>query len=56
MKNGEEFDETEEQYKERLEKARQDEFIQSMKEYINSPDSDGELKEEAKRILEKYFN
>ena len=53
---GEKFKETEEQYKERLEKARQDEFIQSMKEYINSPDSDGELKEEAKRILEKYFN
>lgn len=47
--------ETDDEYKERIEKARQDEFIQSLNEYINSPDSDEELKEEAKRILEKYF-
>ena len=47
--------ETDDEYKERIEKARQDEFIQSLNEYINSPESDGELKEEAKRILEKYF-
>jgi len=48
-------DETDDEYKERIEKARQDEFMQSLNEYINSPDSDGELVEEAKRILEKYF-
>lgn len=48
-------DETDDEYKERIEKARQDEFMQSLDEYINSPDSDEELKEEAKRILEKYF-
>lgn len=47
--------ETDDEYKERIEKARQDEFMQSLDEYINSPDSDEELKEEAKRILEKYF-
>lgn len=48
-------DETDDEYKERIEKARQEEFMQSLNEYINSPDSDGELVEEAKRILEKYF-
>lgn len=48
--------ETDDEYKERIEKARQDEFIESLNEYINSPDSDEALKEEAKRILEKYFN
>ena len=47
--------ETDDEYKERIEKARQDEFIQSLNEYINSPDSDGELVEEAKKILKKYF-
>lgn len=47
--------ETDDEYKERIKKARQDEFMQSLDEYINSPDSDGELVEEAKRILEKYF-
>lgn len=52
---GEEFEETDEEYEKRLEQARQDEFVQSMTEYINSPSSDGELKEEAKKILEKYF-
>lgn len=49
-------DETDEDYKKRVEQARQNEFMQSLNEYINSPDSDGELKEEAKRILEKYFS
>ena len=48
-------DETDEEFKERLEKARQDEFIQSMNEYINSSESDVALIEEAKIILEKYF-
>lgn len=48
-------DETDDEYKERIEKARQDEFMQSLNEYINSPDSDGELVEEAKKILKKYF-
>lgn len=47
--------ETDDEYKERIEKARQEEFMQSLNEYINSPNSDGELVEEAKRILEKYF-
>lgn len=34
---GEKFKETDEQFKERLLKARQQEFMQSLKEYVNSP-------------------
>ena len=34
---GEKFKETDEQFKERLLKARQEEFMQSLKEYVNSP-------------------
>lgn len=49
-------DETDEEFKERVEKTRQEEFIKSMNDYIESAESDEALKEEAKRILEKYFN
>lgn len=34
---GEKFKETDEQFEERLLKARQEEFLQSLKEYVNSP-------------------
>lgn len=48
-------DETDEEFKERLDKARQEEFLNSLNEYISGAESDESLKEEARRILNKYF-